>query len=329
MVSIVAFKKVSLFGLIHKFNDSGHLLKSSTYSDNKVLSSRELLGPPTIKIVDKEGNPVFDEGVLVKNYYHDGLPPYGNFLKSWSSKEIKKLRVLFNDSKPENDLCVFQGRKRGLQPNGNVCDKSLHKKFSNFFVTKIPWFENGQLAYIKKNINTIPTLFVMVSTGDEYDNYTVIYQISFLDEDKGAFYMYGPYLEGNISAIKTINDKDALFIKYQSCTECHPWVYMAMILFDLAKKNSGIPVHFKYSSYDPAPRLEYALPGLGHSVNGTAETRVSKVGPFSIIQKFNIYKGDIEWWGFKCSNILCSSKLVKGGMPLEFADGWKTGYILQ
>ena len=320
MVSIVAFKKVSLFGLIHKFNDSGHLLKSSTYNDNKVLSSRELLGPPTIKI---------DKGVSVKNYYHDGLPPYGNFLKSWSSKEIKKLRVLFNDSKPENDLCVFQGRKRGLQPNGNVCDKSLHKKFSNFFVTKIPWFENGQLAYIKKNINTIPTLFVMVSTGDEYDNYTVIYQISFLDEDKGAFYMYGPYLEGNISAIKTINDKDALFIKYQSCTECHPWVYMAMILFDLAKKNSGIPVHFKYSSYDPAPRLEYALPGLGHSVNGTAETRVSKVGPFSIIQKFNIYKGDIEWWGFKCSNILCSSKLVKGDIPLEFVDGWKTGYILQ
>ena len=63
MVSIVAFKKVSLFGLIHKFNDSGHLLKSSTYNDNKVLSSRELLGPPTIKITDEEGNPVFDEGV--------------------------------------------------------------------------------------------------------------------------------------------------------------------------------------------------------------------------------------------------------------------------
>ena len=44
---------------------------------------------------------------------------------------------------------------------------------------------------------------------------------------------------------------------------------------------------------------------------------------------FKIYRGDTEWWGFKCSNILCSSKLIKGGMPQEFADGWKTGYKLQ
>ena len=115
MVSIVAFKKVSLFGLIHKFNDSGHLLKSSTYNDNKVLSSRELLGPPTIKI---------DKGVSVKNYYHDGMPPYETFLKSWSSKEIRKLKILFNDSQPENYFCVFRGGEKGLHLNGNICDKS-------------------------------------------------------------------------------------------------------------------------------------------------------------------------------------------------------------
>ena len=75
MISVVVFGRNSISGLIHKFNDSGHLLKTLIYSDNKLLYTKEFTGPPVIKL---------NQIASAKNYYHTSLPPYGNFLNSWS-----------------------------------------------------------------------------------------------------------------------------------------------------------------------------------------------------------------------------------------------------
>jgi hypothetical protein len=306
-------------GLINEFNDSGDLVRSTVYQNSKVLTYREFGGPPKLKIEKIPG--------LVKNYYDDSLPPYGTFLKNWSRKSINNLRTLFYNSLAEDNLCKFYGEKKAFSVSGNICNKSQHKKFNKFFITQIPWLKNAQFAYLKKNINKIPTLFIIVSTGNEYDNYVGIYQVSFLNEDREKFYFYGPYLNGSFQAIKKLDDSDAMFIRYQSCTECHPWIYMGIIRFDQANQNSGTPIHFKYTN-SPVSRLEHKLPGYGHSMEGTVETRIPKVGPFSIIQNFILENNQVEWWGFNCSQILCSSKLVKGDLPLEFTDGWETGYKL-
>ena len=118
-----------------------------------------------------------------------------------------------------------------------------------------------------------------------------------------------------------------LFIEHQSCVNCHPWVYMQAIQFN-SSENIGTPLHFSYSISKPSwsDSLEYKLPGLGHSVDASVETRIAKTGPFSFIQKFTFTEEDkIEWWGFKCENSTCETAMREYSLPKERESDWKTG----
>jgi hypothetical protein len=308
-------------GLIHTFNNSGGLLKTTTYHEGAILSQREYIGPSIVS--------TNIEGLNAKNYYHNGLPAYGKLLnEKWTFEEKKQFLDIFSGLKfTESAPCDIYLNDKHVSLKGNKCNQPAADHLGLFIKTKVPWFEKSPLAYFKKRINEIPTLFIFTSSIDvEGDEYMALYQFTILRDDI-AIQFYGPFLNGNYHAVTKINDKDTLFIKYQSCTECHPWVFMRAMQFN-SQKNIGVPVHFNYSLGEPSwsPRMEYELPGRGHSVGALVETRVTSAGPFSIIQKFSLTKGNkIEWWGFKCTTFRCKTDIRKGDLPKDWVKGWETG----
>ena len=309
-------------GLNHSFSDSGQLLKTTTYHEGIILSQIEYIDPPLVKLPNMDG-------ISRLNYFHNDLPAYGKLInEEWVISEKQEFLNIFKNLKfTERKPCNISLTSKELNTNGDNCDLPTADKLGLFIKTKATWIDISHLSYSKNIINKIPTLFVFISSIDKEDHpYMVIYQFNFpLDNVVTQF--YGPFLNGVYHRINKVNDNDTLFIKYDSCMECHPWVYLQAIQFS-AEKNIGVPLHFNYQLGEPywSPRMEYELPGMGHSVGGTVETRVTRTGPFSIIQKFSLYKDDkIEWWGFDCKSFRCKTDIRKNDLPKDWGNGWKTG----
>tara|TARA_B100001245_G_scaffold222153_1_gene194052 strand:+ start:488 stop:1648 length:1161 start_codon:yes stop_codon:yes gene_type:complete len=322
-------RDVALQGLIHTFSDSGKLLKSITYHEGIILSQKEYLDPPSV-------NSLLIKGVSQSNYYHNELPDYGKLMnKKWTTSEKKEFLNIFKNLKfTESNPCDISLKGTHVSLKDNQCNQSESDSLGSFIKAKAPWIDISHLAYSKKRINGRPTLFVFMSSIDKEDHpYMVIYQFTFpLDDIFIQF--YGPFLNGDYHGINKVNGNDTLFIKYESCMECHPWVYLQAIQFfselpaSISLKNIGVPLHFNYSFGEPSwsPRMEYELPGMGHSVEGSVETRIARTGPFSIIQKFTLSDGPkTEWWGFNCASFRCKTNLRKGDLPKDWIKGWRTG----
>ena len=309
-------------GLIHTFSDSGKLLKSITYHEGIILSEVTYLNPPLV-------NSSLIEGAFESNYYHNDLPDYGKLAnKKWSNSEEQEFLNIFKNLKfTESNPCDISLKGIHVSRKDNKCNQSESDSLGLFIKTKAPWIDISHLAYLKKIINEIPTLFIFISSIDkEQHEYMALYQFTFLPNEISTQF-YGPFLNGNYQAVSKINGKDTLFIRHVSCAECHPWVYLEAIQF-LSDKNTGVPLHFNYSFGEPSwsPYLEYELPGHGHSVEALVETRITSTGPYSIIQKFSLNKGTkTEWWGFNCDNFRCKTDLRKGDLPKDWVKEWKTG----
>ena len=250
--------------------------------------------------------------------------------KLWDAADQLHANSNLNSSQystPVLGLIFFKFADSRFEKADDNCNLPTAEKLGLFIKNKATWIDISHLSYSKNIINKIPTLFVFISSIDKEDHpYMVIYQFNFpLDNLVTQF--YGPFLNGGYHRISKVNDNDTLFIKYDSCMECHPWVYLQAIQFS-AEKNIGVPLHFNYSLGEPfwSPKMEYELPGMGHSVGGSVETRITRTGSFSIIQKFSLYKDDkIEWWGFDCKSFRCKTDIRKNDLPKDWGNGWKTG----
>jgi len=153
----------------------------------------------------------------------------------------------------------------------------------------------------------------------------------YLDSDKGRFRATygGSYLAGELHAIRQFGpggSQKRVFVLYQSCLECHPWIFMSVLDFAA----SGQASHFRFT-YDADHKkfsnsFEYDLPGMGHSVDAAAETRIPKAadpnGPH-LFQHFR-YKNEAkeEWWVFTCQGLKCDHEMYLKELPTKYRQAW-------
>jgi hypothetical protein len=171
--------------------------------------------------------------------------------------------------------------------------------------------------------------YIDISKGDIKYPYLSLWRLKLENGVYRAIYA-GPFLDGTLYAIRNFGDNlkhKAVFIKYVSCIECEPWVYLIAIDFDTDK--DAHPYEFtydvnKHEEFDPS--IEYELPGMGHSVDAKVETRVlpaSLEGPH-LLQFYKMEEGEDpnESWAFTCKNYKCDFQLYKGKMPSKFEKLW-------
>lgn len=141
-------------------------------------------------------------------------------------------------------------------------------------------------------------------------------------------------LKGDIVSTSRMQGRKntAFYIRSQSCTECHPWIYLAAFALEESRPEL-MQWKFSYSNekkkMDYVSELEYELPGLGHSVEAKVETRVIEQSFGTeprIVQRFyEMDDGGEEWWDFKCVADKCDSVVRKGELPGYLRAAWESG----
>ena len=115
-------------------------------------------------------------------------------------------------------------------------------------------------------------------------------------------------------------------MQHVSSIECEPTTYITPI--DFEAEGDAKPYEFtcadKHDSFDAT--LEYALPGMGHSVDASVETRLlppSSDGPH-VLQFFHMLEKDQadEWWTFTCKGYPRDYTLEKSAASPAFLHLW-------
>ncbi|HZL69090.1 MAG TPA: hypothetical protein VFC29_17380 [Candidatus Limnocylindrales bacterium] len=137
------------------------------------------------------------------------------------------------------------------------------------------------------------------------------------------------FLEGALLAVRSFGSTRAkkAFLRFESCTECEPWVYLTVVDFTVPPIGAGY--EFGYDLQHPQerhPEIEYVLPGMGHSIDAKVETRVpvqpDLAGPH-LLQHFAVVDGEDEWWSFTCKGLQCDPEMSKGNAPVRLLEQWK------
>ena len=180
-----------------------------------------------------------------------------------------------------------------------------------------------------------PELLVQYDTevGEASDRYAAFFAFRWTGETYSVT-AASWFLEGSLHAIHPFGPAggQTVFIRVQSCTECHPWVYL--VAYDFLAKRAGAAFEF---SYNPEAtdawraKIEYHLPGMGHSIDAAVETRLpdrpGSRGPH-LLQYFDVEDGEDEWWAFVCSGQRCSPQLFKGKAPQSLLEVWNKAKLL-
>jgi hypothetical protein len=138
------------------------------------------------------------------------------------------------------------------------------------------------------------------------------------------------FLEGSLHAIADFGPTTwrKVFLRFASCTECHPWIYL--MAFDPFVLPIGAAFDFSYALDETPeswnPEIEYTLPGMGHSIDAEVETRLPErptpAGPH-LLQHFKVEGGEDEWWSFTCLDHRCRPQVFKGAPPPPLLEEWK------
>lgn len=139
----------------------------------------------------------------------------------------------------------------------------------------------------------------------------------------------GNFLEGALHAIAAFGPEArerSLFFRQQSCTECEPWVFLFVV--DFSADPDGTAFEFTYAvdhqTWDMD--IEYRLPGMGHSIEATVDTRITaRGGPDGphLMQLFDLAEGADEWWLFRCSDRRCDYEMFENALPAEYVAMWE------
>ena len=115
-----------------------------------------------------------------------------------------------------------------------------------------------------------------------------------------------------------------MFIRHQSCTECHASTYLTVVDFF---RDDAFQFSYDESHQNFAHRIEYALAGHGHTVDGAVDTRVLPAGDEGphLMQRFLLEDYKVEWWVFSCVDLRCDHELHLGELPDQYRKAWAAG----
>ena len=97
---------------------------------------------------------------------------------------------------------------------------------------------------------------------------------------------------------------------------------------DFLPRPNGAAFEFTYDGDHQTfkPRIEYVLPGMGHSVDAKVETRAlpaTAAGPH-LMQQFRLEDGKAEWWVFRCEKFKCDYEMYDE-LPGKYRQTWQRG----
>ena len=280
-----------------------------------------------------------DAEVKYKAYY-EGIPDYEKTVpfRPEPLKAHRDLRTVLRGANPSVALCL-----KGTVPatvvdphelKTNICDPSAYSAIGKLLKDLAPSLDQTRLAFRKLDLNRDgePELLVeyVDLIGDERvkDPYLTLWALRF-DGTRYVPTHIGPFLVGALSAELPFGQKatsQMVLVRHQSCTECDPWTYLSVL--DFLRPNGDVFLFNYAANHDGfGHTIEYALPGMGHSVDATVETRAvppSEVGPH-LLQRFELDNGTVEWWIFTCKDLKCDYEMTTSGLPKKYSVAWDKG----
>jgi hypothetical protein len=276
--------------------------------------------------------------IIFKEYY-EGLPDYGKTSpftvhdKSIHQELQRKLRGL----EAGKDECVVGSVDgAGYNIKSNICDSVKLESIKSTLLKMAPSLNPDHLTAWMIDADGGAGIELLVGHVDiktlpEYPELRDAYLSLWLLVEKGEFYedVYaGPFLMGEFHGSRSFGpkrDRKAVFIRYPSCTECEPWIYLTPV--DFLAGTEGAAFQFSYSKdHDSfSPTIEYGLPGLGHSIDASLKTRIPKyidAGP-NLMQFFDVEEGDDEWWIFTCDGMKCDYEMFLNDLPSHLKAIWE------
>jgi hypothetical protein len=270
------------------------------------------------------------QGVRTKSYYEglpdlDAQPAFG----SMRSEQSRALRDFLVREPGSVTACTKGSELVGVR---EICGRGAEegRLLLRSLAHGLPPGRFASLWRANLRVEGEADLLVQFDTQkDEVsDRYAAFFAFRWAE---GAFQVTAAswFLEGSLRGVHpfgpTPNRK--VFLEVLSCTACHPWVYL--VVCDFLVPPSGASFEFQYNLDEPEAwqaEVEYKLPGMGHSIDATVETRLpvapQPAGPH-LMQHFDVQDGEDEWWTFTCKGQRCGAQMFKGRAPAEFLARWK------
>lgn len=281
---------------------------------------------------------------------YEGLPDYqiNSPFVITDSKQHKNLRAALANTLPGQKQCDIgsllvwkapvsvddPSKDWRVELSTNVCDRAKHERVRNLIWKLAPSLHQSNMTFWISDLNfdKEPDLivgYIDISKDELQYPYLSLWRLKYENGMYNARYA-GPFLNGKLHAIDafgTKSDRKSVFIKYDSCIECEPIIYLTAI--DYETPNDAQVYEFSYSEKHDgfSPTIEYELPGMGHTVEATVETRIlppSVNGPH-LLQFFNMTEGPDEWWMFTCKKYKCDYQLNKNEPTRSLKELWKKG----
>ena len=278
-------------------------------------------------------------GIQFKQYYA-GVPNYAE-LRLFESRSIKlnsELRRLVSEAAVADSPCrrgvltPTAGSERILE--SNLCDGVSFDPIKALLRTLAPGLNANQMTFWKTDLDSdgraeLLVEYVDLAGQDVTDAYLSLWLLRIVNDRLLVSYA-GPYLSGRIHTYQPFGDASSrrkVFVRYQSCTECHPWIFLSAIDFFATPQAEVFLFNYSKRQKEFVKSLEYRLPGHGHSIDAEVETRAVEptlLGPH-LIQQFRLAKGGSEWWVFSCLRLRCDHQMFLNELPSEYAHLWARG----
>jgi len=272
--------------------------------------------------------------------YYQGIPDYEHMtvFGAEPSSAHTELRARLRQASVSGNLCGRGAVKATVVParqlRTNICDPAAYSAIKTLIAKLAPSLDGRRWTFRKVDLDRDgePELLVehvdLIGDADVKDPYLSLWHLRY----NGAIYVptyAGPFLVGSIHAhlpFGQSGDRDVVFVRHSSCTECHPWIYLTVV--DFLPRPSGAAFEFSYDHDHKVfqDTIEYVLPGMGHSVDAKVETRAlpaTSAGPH-LMQQFRLDDGKTEWWIFRCEQLKCDHEQFDK-LPGKYWPAWQAG----
>ncbi|KPK49393.1 MAG: hypothetical protein AMS22_13725 [Thiotrichales bacterium SG8_50] len=227
---------------------------------------------------------------------------------------------------------VACGNTASSLPSTNICDRGQFRRIIFVLRQVAPTLESHRLGIWKTDLNGDGKAeYVFTYRQRTYDPHVSFFQLNYAVTNPEVNYLFsvlGAEIWG-VQAFGPNSTQKALLVRYQSCTECHPWVYVIPMTMDSDGKVTTYDFTYSddHASWNWA--IEYELPGRGHSVDAVVRSRI--VNPVvkddpHLIQLFDYQNGPRAWWVFHCQNLKCDYRIYEKSLPTRLVNLWNSGY---
>ena len=276
--------------------------------------------------------------------------PVYAFIKSkpFSGRDLSKDRQLRSTLTASKTRNVHRSKKvdQYFSFRTNL-DSESSSKVKEIVCGMVPALKQGNLAFWKTDLEADGEPELIVEYDLPYrDDPSIDFDYHYLNvvvfrwnsENYDSYYA-GPFLFGEIHDVTRFGSfaEKALIIRHQSCFECEPLIYLSVFCLDKVARDL-VPFEFDYSKDHTGHdiTIEYSLPGMGHSIDASTDTRIPDdhgLGSPSLIQHYIMlncgaksHEPD-EWWVFKCNGFRCDCEMTDE-LPSKYTVAWTKAHRL-